>query len=193
MVKPPEFPADTSTLLREVCEVRKHADLIFERKQIESALDDLAKKLIPRIRDTNAVVLCVMNGALMALGYLLTRINCPLQVDYVHATRYGDKTKGGALEWFAVPKQPLHDRTVLIFDDVRDEGNTLSALTKWCKNKNAYSVLTATMVDKQNGDLGTVPADFNALIAPNRYLFGFGMDYKGYLRNESGIYAVREK
>jgi len=86
----------------------------------------------------------------------------------------------------------LKDRAVLIVDDILDGGLTLSAIVDYCRAQGARSVLTAVLVDKLNARLpdGLHSADFCGLHVDNHYVFGYGMDYKGYLRNAPGIYMV---
>ena len=181
----PAMPAD-------VCDVLATAELVFDRSSIDLALDRLAAAINERLSASNPVILCVMKGAILPLGFLLPRLNFPLEVDYVHASRYGDSTVGGELTWYATPFVNLAGRTVLLFDDILDEGNTLRELEKWCTEQNPKEVLTATLVDKKHDNKNTRPADFNALVAPNRYLVGFGFDYKEYGRNINGIYAIKD-
>ena len=117
--------------LQEVEQVRKEADCLWTPQQVEAALDQMAEQLSERIADRHPLLLTVMNGAVIPMGYLLTRLDFPLQVDYVHASRYGSKLSGGALEWVARPQIALQDRTVVIVDDIHDEGGTLQALQQW--------------------------------------------------------------
>jgi hypoxanthine phosphoribosyltransferase len=182
-----------SALLHEVEQVRREADCLWTQQQVEQALDRMAAGLTQRIASSHPLLLTVMNGAVIPMGYLLTRLEFPLQVDYVHATRYGEQLSGGALEWSASPRIALEQRTVVIVDDIHDEGGTLHALQQWAQQQGAEEVVTVTLVTKQHERKIAPPSDFNALTVPDRYVFGFGMDYKGYLRNMPGIYALKEE
>jgi hypoxanthine phosphoribosyltransferase len=114
-----------------------------------------------------------------------------LQIDYLHATRYQDNTQGSELEWHRLPALSLHEREVLILDDILDEGATLAAVVAHCRAQGAARVLTAVLVDKRHErKVPGIHADFVGLRAVDRYLYGYGMDYRGYLRNAAGIYAV---
>ena len=99
-------------------EVFQQADCLFSKLQVEAALDSMAAAIQQQLADTNPVVVCLMNGGVVPFGKLLTRLQFPLQVDYVHATRYGAHIKGGELEWIAGPYVPARDRTVLLVDDI---------------------------------------------------------------------------
>ena len=133
-----------------------------------------------------------MTGGLVISGKLLPRLNFPLQIDYLHATRYREQLAGSELHWIRHPSVPLQGRHLLILDDILDEGETLAQVVAYCEAEGAASVRTAVLVDKQHdrrSDLLAM-ADFTGLFADDRYLFGYGMDYKGYWRNAPGIFAV---
>ena len=171
------------------------ADCIYDLRAVENALDEMAKEITDKLQHTNPIILCVMVGALIPMGHLLTRLNFPLEVDYIHATRYRGTTRGGDLHWLVEPRESLKGRTVLIVDDVLDGGITLAAIIDYCKQAGAKQVLTAVMVNKlrpreENAEFNP---DFVGLETDDRYLFGFGLDYEGFLRNAPGIYAVAKE
>ena len=126
----------------------------------------------------------------MPTGQLLPRLNFPLELDYIHATRYLGTTAGGELHWLKYPTISLLDRTVLVIDDILDEGLTLSAIVEYCQRAGARQVLTAVMLEKQHARKAAIKADFVGLLVPDRYVFGYGMDYQDQLRYAAGIYAV---
>jgi hypoxanthine phosphoribosyltransferase len=171
-------------------EVFRQADCLFAEPQVEAALDNMAVAIKQRLADTNPVVVCLMNGGVVPFGKLLTRLQFPLQVDYVHATRYGARIHGGNLEWIAGPFVPARDRTVLLVDDILDEGTTLAAIEARYQADGAKRVFKAVLTRKDRPRKVAVDVDFVGLEIPDRYVFGYGMDYKGYLRNAPGIYAV---
>lgn len=172
--------------------VLEQADCLYTRQQVEDALDRVAEAVTERLGKCNPLVLCVMTGALMPTAYLLSRLRFPLQLDYIHATRYGNKTSGGELHWITRPQYPLQDRDVLIVDDILDEGPTLAAIVAECRKQGAKSVHTAVMVEKEHDrKAADIKADFVGLPVEDRYVFGYGMDYKNYWRNIDGIYAVK--
>ena len=74
------------------------------------------------------MIICVMIGGLVPLGNLLHRLDFPLEVDYVHATRYRGDITGGDIHWKVRPSTNLAGRTVLVVDDILDGGITLAAI-----------------------------------------------------------------
>jgi hypoxanthine phosphoribosyltransferase len=180
-------------MLKEIQHVQVTADLIYSEAQVEAALDNMAIAINDVLAGSNPLVLCVLNGGIVAAGKLLTRLTMPLNIDSINASRYQNQTSGGVIEWLLKPQVPLKGRTVLIIDDILDEGITLAAIKAYCLEQGAKAAYTAVLVDKQLDHDKPIKADFVGLPIENRYLFGYGMDYKGYLRNAAGIYACKEE
>lgn len=179
-------------MIRNIRQTEKSAKQLFSRAEVEKALDGMAEQINMALSETNPIILCAVIGGIIPTGLLLPRLNFPLQLDYIHASRYRGETKGGHLHWIKRPEIELTDRTILIIDDILDEGHTLEAIIDYCEAEGARQTLTAVLVEKNLPDRpGLKKADFSGLIADNEYLVGYGMDYKGYLRNLDTISAIK--
>lgn len=172
--------------------VYREAECLYTPEQVQVAIDRMAVAITQQAGDTDPLILCVMTGGIIAVGQLLPRLNFPLQLDYVHATRYSGETAGGTLRWIARPRASLNGRVVIVIDDIFDEGITLAAIVQACKDDGARHVYSAVLVNKVHSRKSDLQVDFIGLDVDDRYVFGFGMDYKGYLRNAKGIFAARE-
>jgi hypoxanthine phosphoribosyltransferase len=179
-------------MLEEIKHVQATADLLHSEQEVEAAIDKMAQQINIALADRNPLLLCVMNGGVVTFGKLLTRLTIPLTIDAINASRYQNLTSGGSIEWLVKPVTSLKGRTVLLVDDILDEGITLQALCQYCRDQGATAVYSAVLVDKILDHEKPVTADFIGLKAENRYVFGYGMDYKGYLRNAPGIFACKE-
>lgn len=177
----------------ELRQVFEEADCLVTEQEVYKAIDTLAADITRVLQDKNPLLFCVMNGGLILTGQLLPRLRFPVQAEYLHATRYRQETTGGILEWKLRPEAEMRGRTILIVDDILDEGTTLDAIVDYCTAQGAEQVLTAVLVDKDHDRKARpgLKADFTGLVVEDRFLFGFGMDYKGYWRNAPGIYAVK--
>jgi hypoxanthine phosphoribosyltransferase len=180
-------------IIQEVQRAMDEADCLVDDSQVEHALEVLAVQITERLKDKDPLVFAVMNGGLVLAGRLLPKLPFPLEVAYLHASRYGHKLNGALLDWRVRPTQDLRGRTVLVLDDILDEGWTLQAILEHLKKEGADEVLSAVLVHKLH-DRKAYPgmrADFTGLDVADRFLFGCGMDYKGYWRNAPGIYALK--
>lgn len=186
---------NTQNIPNHIREVYRTATCLYRREEIDAALDRMAYDIHNILEDENPLFLCVMIGGLITTGHLLTRVDFPLELDYVHATRYQGKTSGAELIWKNKPSTSLKNRTVLVIDDILDGGITLQKIINDCQQQGAKKVYTAVLVEKIGVRLeqGLPAADFTGLKVENHYVFGYGMDYKEYLRNAPGIYAVSKE
>ncbi len=177
----------------QAAQVMASAQCLYDEQQVEHAIIELAEMITESLGDQDPLILCVMNGGLVLTGKLMTRLDFPLTLDYIHATRYGREINGGQLKWLVSPHTPLQAKTVLIVDDILDEGATLAAIMEYCQQQGASQVYSAVLVEKlHDRKHSQAHADFIALRVEDRYVFGYGMDYKGRLRNAAGIYAVSD-
>lgn len=170
-------------------EVLRQADRLYTPEQVDTALFGMASGITQVLSGADPLVVCVMTGGVVPFGRILPQLKFPLQIDYVHATRYGKRLQGGQLQWISGPHQDPRDRVVLLIDDILDEGTTLSGIETRYRAEGAREVYKATLVVKNRQRAHDIKVEFAGLEVPDRYVFGCGMDYKGYLRNVDGIYA----
>ena len=169
------------------------ADLIHDRTRIEEAILGMGEEIDATLKGDVPVFITVMNGGLIFAAKLALAVHSELEFDYLHATRYRSGTSGHELRWIKHPSVSLRDRVVLIADDILDEGHTIKAIRDHCAAEGAKRVLIAVLCEKRHGR--TVPgiqADFVGLEVPDRYVFGFGMDFYEQGRNLPGIYALKD-
>ncbi|MCU0835065.1 MAG: hypoxanthine-guanine phosphoribosyltransferase [Chromatiaceae bacterium] len=170
--------------------VSARAERLVSGAEIERAMDRMADGITAALGERDPLVLCVMTGGVPVVGRLLHRLRFPLRLSYIHATRYRGATSGGALEWRYRPSAAIRGEHVLVVDDILDAGLTLEAVVAACREDGAASVHSAVLVEKMRERPGACQADFVGVRVPDRYLYGCGLDYKGYFRNADGIYAV---
>jgi len=167
------------------------ADLLVTEQEAARAVRRVADEVAADLRDRHPLVLSVMGGAVIFTGQLLPLLRFPLEFDYLHVTRYGDTTTGGELSWIVAPRANIAGRTVLVVDDILDEGITLAAVKQRLLEQGAKDCRIAVFADKDLGRDKPVRADYVGVRLPNRYVFGFGMDVKGAWRNLPAVYAVK--
>lgn len=167
-----------------------HSPVLYDRVAIDALMAQQAALMNARYADQPVLVLAVMTGALIYAGHLLPRLNFELALDYVHASRYDGSRSGGALNWLVRPRQPIAGRTVLLLDDILDEGLTLHDIRAWLREEGAADVAISVLVHKQKLKPQPCSPDFPSLVVPDTYVYGFGLDAEGLWRNANGIYVA---
>ena len=170
----------------------ENSDLIASSAEVEAAIGKLAAGIQKQLKDSYPLVLVVMGGAVVFAGQLLPQLHMPLDLEYIHATRYGAATKGGGIDWRVAPPQGVRGRAVLVLDDILDGGQTMAAIRDRLLELGAQSFHCAVLVEKNLQKKRPIVADFVGLRIPDRFVFGCGMDAKGYWRNLPEIRAMRE-
>jgi len=168
------------------------ADLLFAPGDVQEAVTRMAGDITARLKGEFPVVLSVMGGAAVFTGQLLPQMPFPLEFGAIEVTRYNNDIRGRDINWRLAPRDSVRDRTVLVVDDILDEGITMAAIHARLLEMGARRVLVAVFADKQIGRARPIEADFVGVKVPNRYVFGFGMDAYGLWRNLPAIYALKE-
>jgi hypoxanthine phosphoribosyltransferase len=167
---------------------------LADRSTVEQALDRMAVEITRDLGGRDPLVLAVMIGGMLPAAWLVQRLAFPLQLDYIHATRYASGTRGNArIDWIARPRSDLEGRVVLVIDDILDEGHTLAAILDDCRHRGALEVRSAVLVEKIHARRApAVRADYTGVRVADRYLFGCGMDYHERHRQHTRVYALAE-
>ena len=165
--------------------------VIHDALAVQQVISEIAQNLAKEFADARPLVMTVMGGGLVFAGQLIPQLNFPLTLDYVHVSRYNNQTEGHELVWTVLPKDNIKGRTVLVLDDILDEGITLAAIKEKCLSLGAKKVVVVVLVEKTLTHQKPIKADFFGLKVPNCYVFGCGMDIHGWWRNLPAIYAYQ--
>ena len=172
-------------------EIYRNSTLLAGRDEVRAAVERMAQAINAHFGDRELIMLVVMTGAIMPAAWLASRLKMPLQIDFVHATRYSGQTHGGEIEFRVPPRLNLEDREVLVVDDIYDIGLTLQMIERYCHARGARSVNSAVLVRKihDRATTGELPA-FIGMEIEDRYIFGCGMDAYEHWRHLEEIRAL---
>ena len=179
------------SLTEEAIEARRNSRQVASEADVEAALDRMAEKATAVLANEDPLVLAVMQGGAFTAVQLCRRLDFPYEFDFIHVTRYGQSLAGGTLSWRVLPSLDIEGRTVLLVDDILDHGVTLAALYEELEKARVSKLYSAVLVSKSlTSPRERVEVDFVGMEIEDAYVFGCGMDYKGYWRGLSALYSV---
>ncbi len=171
-------------------QILAQSDILVSAEQCSAATTRMAREISAALGGEGPLVLAVMGGATVFAGHLLSQLAFPLEFDYIHVSRYGDKTQGGSLTWKVEPSKQVEGRCVLVLDDILDEGETMAEIRRRVLAMGAKRFLCAVFCEKKIAKAKPIIADFVGITVPDRYVFGYGMDVSGLWRNLPAVHAV---
>ncbi|MBU3693575.1 MAG: hypoxanthine-guanine phosphoribosyltransferase [Rhodocyclaceae bacterium] len=171
--------------------VLAQSDCLADAETVRAAIASLARQINAELGNQVVQVLPLLNGSLPFAGMLLPQLTMPLRMNAIQVGRYGYETRGRDLEWLS-PMPDVKGETVLLLDDVLDEGITITLVRSAILAAGARRCLTAVLAEKNPMRPKPIEADFVAMEMPDRFIFGMGMDVFGWWRNLPSIHALRE-
>jgi hypoxanthine phosphoribosyltransferase len=177
----------------EALHIFRHSEEIVSAQDVNASISGMAAAIAAEMSEEFPLVLSVMGGAAVFTGMLLPHLDFPLEFDYIHLTRYRNSTKGGSeMQWRVAPAESVKDRVVLVLDDILDEGETMAAIRDRILDMGAKRFMSAVLCEKIIPKAKPLRPDFCGFEVPDRYVFGCGMDAKGYWRNLPTIRALTD-
>jgi hypoxanthine phosphoribosyltransferase len=170
----------------------EHSDPVAGAGEVRAAIREVASQIERRLSGDYPLVLAVMGGAVVFAGQILPLLRFPLDFDYIHVSRYGTATRGAGIQWRVSPPEGVRGRSVLVLDDILDHGETMAAIRERLLALGARAFHCAVLVEKTLPKPKPMAADFVGLRIPDRFVFGCGMDAKGFWRNLPEIRAMKE-
>jgi len=178
--------------LRDVRRTWRQAKCLYDQARVERAISDVGHAIAVDYAELNPILLVMMRGGVVFAGQLATLLPFPLEIDYLHASRYGEGASGGELVWTFKPEvSAFKGRHILIVDDIFDEGQTLHHTAQWFRENDCASVEAAVLVTKEHARQAyTFRPKYSGMVVPDVFVVGYGMDYRGHFRNANGLFQI---
>ncbi len=172
-------------------EILAQSSLIAPSDEVDAAVERMAKAVNGHYRDAPIIMVVVMVGGMWPASRLLSLLDMPVRIDFIHATRYQGQTEGGQLEFRVPTRLNLQNQPVLIVDDIYDVGLTLELIEHYCETRGAQSVESAVLVQKSHERPTTSSKPrFIGMSVEDKYVFGCGMDAYEHWRHLDEIRAL---
>lgn len=165
--------------------------VIASPPEVAASLSYLADQITRRYSNHNPIVTAVLNGGYYAHGEILRRMDFDLRVDFIRASRYRDAQIGGVFEMTCKPALTPHGETIILIDDIIDDGITMHNIVEWYREKGAAEIAVVALSTKSRIQrVGGSDVTLTGISLPDEFVYGCGMDLNGFKRNLNGIYSV---
>lgn len=166
--------------------------LYISSEKIQEAVVKIAGKINQDMQGKNPLFLVVLNGAFMFAADLFKHITIPCDISFVKLSSYiGTKTTSAVRELIGLD-EVLHDRSVVILEDIIDTGITMGVTREKLRKLEAKEVRIATLLFKPQAFTMNYEIDYIGMDIPNEFIVGYGLDYNGRGRNYPDIYKIIE-
>ena len=167
---------------------KKVSDLkvLISEAEIQHKLVSLAEDIENMYpKDEEIYVICVLKGSVMFCADLVKHFKHPVQMEFIRISSYGHETKStNNLQAIDLTLPNLQDKNVLIVEDIIDTGLTARFLTDLFKIKHHPKKLVfASLLNKKCARQIDIEPDIYGFEVDDKFLVGYGLDYKGYYRN----------
>ena len=165
-------------------------DVLISAEQIADRIRETATTLNQDYRDKELTVLMIMKGAICVTSDLMRQIEVPFKLNYIRASSYGyNGTMAAELKISDLEDLDIEGRDVLVVDDILETGNTILGVMDLIKTKNPKSIKTLLLLVKDIPRKTTYRPVYTLFEIPDRFVIGYGLDYKELYRGLPDICA----
>ena len=158
--------------------------ILISQEEIQVRCKELGKELTEIYQNTNPLVVGVLKGAVPFMADIVRSIDTYLELDFMDVSSYGNATvSSGEVKIVKDLDTNVEGRDLLIVEDIIDSGRTLAYLVDLFKYRKAKSVKIVTLLDKPEGRVVNIEADYVGFNVPNEFVGGYGLDYAEAYRN----------
>lgn len=158
--------------------------------EIQKAVADVARQINTDLKDKKPLFLAVLNGSFMFAADLLKKVNVECEISFMKLASYEGTSSTGKVNQLIGINEDIKGRTIVIVEDIVDTGNTVEAIVHELKKLEVAEIKIATLLFKPEAYTKSIPIEYAAIVVPNDFLVGYGLDYNGLGRNLGDIYVL---
>ncbi|BEL25934.1 TPA: hypoxanthine phosphoribosyltransferase [Streptococcus pneumoniae] len=168
--------------------------VLVSHDEITEAAKKLGAQLTKDYAGKNPILVGILKGSIPFMAELVKHIDTHIEMDFMMVSSYhGGTASSGVINIKQDVIQDIKGRHVLFVEDIIDTGQTLKNLRDMFKEREAASVKIATLLDKPEGRVVEIEADYTCFTIPNEFVVGYGLDYKENYRNLPYIGVLKEE
>ncbi len=181
----------SEALLTPTKNIAAQLELLISEQSIISKISEIADKLNTEYRDKELTIVMIMKGAICLVADLIRHIQIPCSIEFIQASSYGARgAKRGELTIFGLENIQLAKKHVLVVDDIFDSGATLSEVMNRLKVQDPKSLKSLVLLSKKVPRKTEYNPDYVLFEIEDRFVVGYGLDYKEHYRGLPGVYAL---
>ncbi|MCR4426816.1 MAG: hypoxanthine phosphoribosyltransferase [Firmicutes bacterium] len=168
-------------------------EVIVSKEQIDEKVGALGRQISQDYEGSELLLVCILKGALVFTADLMRSITVPIHTDFMAVTSYGAATRSsGVVKIVKDLDIPIEGKHVLIVEDIIDTGLTLNYLLSNLRSRKPASVRVCTLLDKPERREVPITPDYNGFSIPDRFVVGYGLDYREKYRNLPFVGVLKE-
>ncbi|MCY7216636.1 hypoxanthine phosphoribosyltransferase [Streptococcus cristatus] len=168
--------------------------ILITHEEIVTAAKKLGKQLTVDYQNKKPIFVGILKGSVPFMAELIKHVDTHIELDFMLVSSYhGGTASSGVINIIKDIDQDITGRDVLFIEDIIDTGQTLKNLCNLFKERNAASVKIATLLDKPEGRVVDINADYTCFTIPNEFVVGYGLDYEEYYRNIPYVGVLKEE
>jgi hypoxanthine phosphoribosyltransferase len=158
--------------------------------EINKAVGEVAHRINLELKDKRPLFLCVLNGSFMFAADLMKKLTIDCEISFVKMSSYIGTSTTGNIKQLIGLNESIKGRTVVIVEDIVDTGITIENVVKQLETMEPLEIKIATLLYKPEAYRKRIELDYVAIVVPNDFLVGYGLDYDGLGRNLPDIYVL---
>ena len=168
--------------------------ILISHDEIVTAARELGQKLTEDYQGKNPILVGILKGSVPFMAELIKHIDTHIELDFMIVSSYhGGTSSSGVINIIKDMDQDIKGRDILFVEDIIDTGKTLKSLKELFEGRQPASVKIATLLDKPEGRLVEIEADYTCFTIPNEFVVGYGLDYDENYRNLPYIGVLKEE
>ncbi|HEY5501104.1 MAG TPA: hypoxanthine phosphoribosyltransferase [Candidatus Humimicrobiaceae bacterium] len=166
--------------------------ILFPGREIQKRVRELGNKITHDYYGKELILICILRGAVVFLTDLIKHIDLPLSIDFMSISSYGfNETDSGLVKITKDLDENIEGKNVLIVEDIIDTGLTLSYMIRNLQLRNPASIEICTLIDREVRRIASLKIKYSAFKLEEKYVVGYGLDYKQKYRNLESIYELK--
>ena len=160
-------------------------DILIDKDTLQKRIAELGREISQDYQGKEPHLICILRGGVMFLTDLMRHLTVPHTIDFMAIASYGtgNRQSSGQVRLTMDLKDDIHDRHVILVEDIIDSGNTISSVLGLLSVRKPATLKICTLLDKAERREVDVPIDYCGFVIPDKFVFGYGLDLDEYYRD----------